>query len=156
MNRKNLQLDVCRQLLNPNNRCSSFMINENEIAITTTGYDVFIFDVAECIFDISKIRQAEVVAKVCEDNEQDVCIKRTDELFKCGDMLLEKYEAEGTNLVVYVNSAYSKKFSHSGVVFFAHSPLNRILVKDAMGRKIGAFLPVRFIKQSEMMKAVEK
>jgi hypothetical protein len=142
MNRKQLQLEVCKALLDSNKRCYGAAINEKEFAVTTTGYDVFIFDVNECIFDISKIRTSDVLAKVCEDNEKDECIRKTGHLFADHGKIIEKYENE--KIIVYVNSEFSKKFFQSGVDFFANSSEGRILVKDQLGRKIGAFLPMRF------------
>ena len=136
-------MEVCKALLDSTNkRCYCAKINESEIAVTTTGFDVFIFDISECVFDISKIKQHDILSAVCDDHEKDIKISKTKELFADGDHIVEKYTGE--NLYIYVNREVSKKFNGSGINFFAHSPRERILVKDMLGRKVGAFLPVRF------------
>ena len=153
MNRKQLQIEVCKSLLDSTNsrKCYFGRLNEKEIAITTTGFDAFIFNVDECVFDISRITAHDAISKVCEEHENDIKISKTTEMFfALGGKIIEKYKGE--NLVVYVDSALSKKFSGSGAEFFAHSPKERILVKDMFGRKIGAFLPLNVRDEKELLK----
>lgn len=152
MKRKQLQIEVCKALLDSTNRRSyCCKLNENEIAVTTTGFDVFIFDIDEVVFDTSRIKQHDILSQVCAEHEKDIKISKTKELFVRGNgNILEKYKGE--NLVVYVDREISKKFSGSGIDFFAHSPHERILVKDMFGRKIGAFLPVKVVDEKELLK----
>lgn len=128
--------------MDSNKRCHGSRISETEFAVTTTGFDVFVFDITECVFDISKVKDSDILAKVCEDNEKDITIKKTKEMFVCRGKVIEKYKGE--NLIVYVDSALSKRFEFPEVVFYANSSQGRILVKDLFGRKVGAFLPMRF------------
>lgn len=153
MKRRQLQIEVCKALLDSTNnrRCYCSRLNEKEIAITTTGFDAFIFNVDECVFDISRITEHKALSTVCEEHEKDIKISKTTEMFvSLGGKIIEKYKGE--NLVVYVDSALSKKFNGSGAEFFAHSPRERILVKDMFGRKIGAFLPLNIRDEKELLK----
>ena len=151
MKRRQFQIEVCKALLDSTARRSyCCKLNENELAVTTTGFDVFVFDTNEIVFDASRIKQHDILSKVCEDHEKDIKISKTKELFaRSSGTIIEKYTGE--NLVIYVDSAISKKFIGSGTEFFAHSPHERILVKDMFGRKIGAFLPVK-LNEKELLK----
>lgn len=143
MNIKQRQLEVCKAILeSKTRRCYCTSLDENEIAVTTTGFDVFIFNKKDVIFDVSKIQHHDALASVCADDEQDKIIKKTGKLFANGGKVYEMYENEF--IEVYADTAIANKFSGAGTNFFAHSSSGRILVKDMFGRKIGAFLPVRF------------
>lgn len=147
MNRKQIQLKVCKAMLDPFARCSCAFINEDEIAITTDGFTAFVFYKSECIFDVSKLETSEGVKKAFEKHEADVLIKKTKQLFYSNNKVIEKYTGE--NLVVYVDAKFAKIFE--GNSFYTSSRTDRILVKDNFGRLIGLFLPVRF-DESEVIK----
>lgn len=140
MNRKQLQLEVCKALLDVNNRVFSSELNEHEIAVTTTGFDAVVFDKNEIIFDASKIRKTETLKNVLADSDKDEPIKSTKELFRDYDRTIEKYKGE--NIEIYVDASFAKKFS--GYELYANSELGRILAKDQLGRIVGVFLPIRF------------
>lgn len=139
MNRKQLQIEVCKAFLNPNNRVAYSEINEHEIAVTTTGFDAVVFDKKEIIFDVSKIRKIETLKSVLADCGKDESIKPTGEMFNEHGMLIAKLIGE--SLEIFANNTLMKKFN--GYQFFANSPTERILVKDTFGRLVGCFLPVR-------------
>lgn len=147
MNRSQIQLKVCKAMLDPFARCSCAFINEDEIAITTDGFTAFVFYKSECVFDISKLKISEGVKKAFEEHEADVQIKKTKQLFYSHDKVIEKYTGE--NLVVYVDAKFAKIFE--GNSFYASSRTSRILVKDNFGRLLGLFLPVIF-DESEVTK----
>lgn len=140
MNRKQLQLEVCKALLDINNRCYISELNEHEVAVSTTGYDAVVFDKSEIIFDASKIRKTETLKNVLADSDKDEPIKSTKELFRDCNRTIEKYKGE--NIEIYVDTSLAKKFS--GYKLYANSELGRILAKDQFGRVVGAFLPIRF------------
>ena len=146
MNRKQLQLEVCKALLDVNNRVFASELNEHEIAVTTTGFDVVVFDKNEIVFDASKIRKTETLKKVLSDSDTDEPIKSAKELFKSDDKIYEKYKGE--NIEIYVNASIAKKFN--GFVLFANSEHGRILAKDQLGRTVGAFLPVKYDKKKDV------
>lgn len=139
MNRKQLQLEVCKALLDVNSRITASELNENEIAVTTTGYDAVVFDKNEIIFDVSKIRKFEVLKYELADHDEDECVKPTGEMFDEHGLIIKKLKGESIEL--YVNNNYLKKFN--GYQFFAKSSTERILAKDEFGRLVGCFLPVR-------------
>lgn len=139
MNRKQLQIEVCKALLDVNSRVIASELNENEIAVTTTGHDAFVFDIKEVIFDVSKIRKTETLKNALADHDKDELVKPTGEMFKQHGEVIEKLKGE--NIEIYVKSTIMKKFN--GYQFTANAPLGRILAKDEFGRLIGCFLPIR-------------
>ena len=139
MNRKQLQIEVCKAMLDTNSRVSTSELNEHEIAVTTTGYDAFVFDKNEIIFDISKTRTMEVLKMVLADSDNDEIVKPTGEMFKDNGKIIEKLESE--NVETYVDVTFTKKYN--GFQLMTNSSTNRILVKDEFGRLVGCFLPVR-------------
>lgn len=150
MNRNQLQLEVCKALLDPlKRRCGGAFINEDEFAVTTDGFTAFVFHKSECVFDISKVRINEGVKKAFERHEADIEIKKTKHLFYGDNKVIEKYTGE--NLVVYVDAKVAKTFEGYGCRFFASSSTSRILVKDSFDRLLGLFLPVKF-DESEVTK----
>ncbi len=146
MNRKQLQLEVCKALLDVNNRIVASELNEHEIAVTTTGFDAVVFDKSEIIFDASKIRKTETLKNVLANSDKDEPIKSTKELFKDYNRTIEKYKGE--NVEIYVDTSFTKKFS--GYELYANSELGRILAKDQFGRTVGCFLPIKFNMKKEV------
>ena len=139
MNRKQLQIEICKCLLDTNSRIIASELNEHEIAVTTTGHDAVVFDKNEIIFDVEKIRKTEALKEVLADHDKDEIVKPTGEMFKASGLILEKLESE--NLEMYVNSTLLKKFS--GYQLYANSSTGRVLAKDEFGRLVGCFLPIR-------------
>lgn len=139
MNRKQLQIEVCKALFDPNSRVAYTEINEHEIVITTTGYDAFVFDKCEIIFDVSKIRKIETFKDVIADSDEDETVKPTGEMFKDNGKLIVKLTGE--SFEIFVDNKIFHRFSE--YQFSAKSPNERILAKDKFGRLVGCFLPVR-------------
>lgn len=140
MNRKEIQIAVCKALLDSSKHCAGVFINEDDFAITTDGFTAFVFDKKECVFDISKIKIMEALKPIFQELETDVELKKANCMFCFRGKTLEKYTGE--NLVVYVDSKVAKPFK--GYRFFASSNTKRILVKDQFDRLLGIFLPVKF------------
>jgi hypothetical protein len=141
MNRNQLQIEVCKALLNPCAHIAMAEINEEEVAITTNGITCYVFWKKECVFDLTKIRVYEALKEYFPDNENDVEIKTTGKIFRSssGDFI-EKFAGDG--FVVYVNTKHTKQFS--GSHYYTDGALNRILVKDQYGRLMGLFLPMKY------------
>lgn len=57
MNKKQIQIEVCKALLDVNGRCCGGFISENEFAVTTDGFKAYVFHKDECIFDIEKVKK---------------------------------------------------------------------------------------------------
>ena len=140
MNRKQIQLNVCKELLNPSRTCAGVFINEEEFAITTDGFTAYVFDIRDCVFDISKVPCKDKLKLHFEEKKTDVEILKTGLMFSEKGKLIEKYK--GVDFAVYVDSKVAKPFE--GYHFFASSEKGRILVKDDFGRLLGLFLPVSF------------
>lgn len=139
MNRKQLQIEVCKALLDPNSRVAICEINKHEFAVTTTGYDAFVFYENEIIFDKSKIRRGDFLKKAFADSDKDEIVKPTGEMFRERSGTLERLAGE--NIETFVDISLMKKFS--GFQFMTDSSTNRILVKDDFGKLVGCLLPVR-------------
>lgn len=140
MNRKQIQLAVCKELLNPSTRCTGVFINEDEFAITTDGITAFVFYKNECVFDISKVKISGHLKPFFSELETDVEIKKTGHLFYSRKTVVSKYTSG--NFEVYVDTKVEKPFE--GYRFFASEKIGRILVKDDFNRLIGVFLPMKF------------
>lgn len=151
MNRKKFQIDVCKALLEPNNRVYCGMISDKEISVTINGFEAMVFDKEKIIFDIEKIKTSTVIADVFKENENDVKIQKTKELFESGGNIIEKYESESFD--IYINKNLAQKWSGAGIEFYAFNPFSRILVKDSFGRALGVFLPLRFDESEIKRKA---
>lgn len=139
MNRKQIQLEVCKGMLDQNRRCGGVVLNENEYAVTTNGFSAFVFFKSEVIFDIEKIHLLPVLKLLFADDEKDVELKRTKEFKEYGGKLVEKYVGE--NLEMFADVAISKQFKHCKL--FANSPNDRIIAKDELGRIVGLYMPTR-------------
>ncbi len=137
MNRKQLQIEVCKALLDVNSRIAASELNENEIAVTTTGFDAVVFDKDEIIFDVSKIKKIETLKGVLAEHEKDEPVKPTGEMFKDSNRTIERLEGE--NIITFADVSIMKKFD--GFQYTANSARGRILVKDEFGRLVGCFLP---------------
>lgn len=146
MNRKQLQLEVCKALLDKSRRLYGAEINEREFAVTTTGYDAFVFDKTECIFNPDLIGRLDSLSGIFKEHDDDVIITETGKMFFDSSRTFKEYRQE--DLFVYVDVKFANKFK--GLNFYAHHPLERILVKDQFGRKIGVFLPVKFTGIKEL------
>lgn len=139
MNKKQIQIEVCKALLDFNKRCCGGFISETEFAVTTDGFTAYVFHKDECIFDIEKIRKEEFKTFFAPD-EKDEEMSLTSCLFNLNNRMVEKYKTK--NNEIYVFADVSKSFK--GFHFFAASSKTRILVKDDFGRLVGLFLPIRF------------
>ena len=139
-NRKQIQLAVCKALLDKDRRCSGAFINDNEFAVTVDGHCAYVFDKRECIFDISQIRELESIKTAFVDNEKDAEIRETKELFIVGGKMVEKYEND--DVILYAYADVVKQFK--GFHFYAFASTGRVLVKDDFGRAVGLFLPMRY------------
>lgn len=139
MNRKQIQIEVCKAFFNPNSRIAYTEINEHEIVVTTTGYDAYVFDKHEIIFDVSKIRKIESLKNVFADSDKDETVKPTGEMFKDNGRLIVKLTGE--SFEIFADNKIFQKFSE--YQFSAKSPTERILAKDKFGRLVGCLLPIR-------------
>lgn len=149
MNRKKLQSEVCKALLDGSNRCYCCKLNEKEIAVTINGYDVFVFDIKECVFDISKITEHKTLLEVCNEKDSDARIIKGNQLFQDGRRTIQRYKEVRGKFDVYADTCITKKFDDSDFVMLASHSLDRVLVKDRFGRIVGAFLPVNFKRKDE-------
>ena len=140
INRKQIQLNVCRALLENNGRCRACKINEKEIAVTIDGYTAYVFGVNECVFDTEKITTAEGLKPFFDDVENDTEITPSNELYNLNGKIVEKYI--GQDIEVFVDTEVIKQFK--GFKLYANSSRGRILVKDCFDRIIGLCLPMRF------------
>lgn len=140
LNRKQLQLNVCRAIMDSDRRCHYCEVDDNVIAVTIDGYVAYIFDKNECVFNFEKITKAPGLKCFFEDFENDVEINSTDELYNVGGGLIaEKYK--GNDFEILVNTEIAKQFKDCKL--YANGGRSRILVKDYFDRVVGSFLPMK-------------
>lgn len=139
MFKNDLQIEVCKALLKES-RVAGGYINENEFAVTIDGFKLYVFAAKEIIFDTTKISPFDAT-KIINKTENDIALKPTANFKYNRGAMLREYEADGTNLVVYIDNKQAKPFE--GCTFYGHSPTDRILAKDVFGRIVGVIMPVR-------------
>ena len=110
MNRKQMQLEVCKALLDSSKRLYGTEINEREFAVTTTGFDAFIFDKAECIFDPGQIKRLDSLSGIFEEHNDDVRITETGKMFCDSSKTYKEYKGE--NLTIYVDVKFANKYKN--------------------------------------------
>ena len=138
MNRKQLQLEICKALLDGRQRIGGGKINDTEYAFTSDGISCTVFSEKEIIFDTSKVNPLDI-SQLLEDKANDKEITETGTIFKQSIHTLVELAAD--NLFIYADPKLCSRFK--GYKMFAFEPLGRILVKDDYGQLIGAFLPIR-------------
>ena len=139
MNRKKLQLDICKAMLDSNSRLSACLIDEKQIAVSINGFTAYAFYLSECIFNTSQINYSDNLKEVFKDNEKDELISFTGNMRIDKGYQLEEYANE--NLKVYIKSEFTKNLTH--YKFYAYSPINRVLIKDEFERVVGVVAPIR-------------
>lgn len=144
MNKKQIQISVCKALLDCNSRCCGDFINKNDFAVTVDGIAAYVFSASECVFDIAKIRKVAFTNFLAE-NENDKEMKQTNEFFVVDNRVIEKYVTETAE--IYARADVTKQFK--GFRFFASDCKSRIIVKDDFGRLVGMFMPYKYNKAGE-------
>lgn len=139
MFKNNIQIEVCKALLNESRVCGTW-INENEYAVTIDGVKLYVFNAKEIVFDTSKISQMDKIADIIKDAENDIEIIPTNCIEIYHGIMLRKYEAPATNLVVYIDANNIKPFADAKL--YANAPTHRIIAKNHFGVTIGVIMPV--------------
>jgi hypothetical protein len=138
MNRRKMQLDICRAMLTPNKKLYGARTDNDEYAVTD-GYVAYVFGRDECVFDKKKLSYYDQLAGVLRNNKGDVELTRTGRLY--GESVIVVEFDAGGKFQLYANADYVKEFE--GYHLFAYSQDNRVLVKDDFGKTIGRFMPRR-------------
>lgn len=71
MNRRKMQLDICRAMLTPHKKLYGAGTDNDEYAVTD-GYVAYVFGRDECVFDTSKLAYYDQLAAVLSDNKGDI------------------------------------------------------------------------------------
>lgn len=138
MNRRKIQLDICRAMLTPQKNLYGARTDNDEYAVTD-GYVAYVFGRDECIFDTNKLAYHDQLAVVLRDKERDIELTRTGRLYDDRKIVVE-FDADG-KFQLYANADYVKEFE--GYHLFASHQHDRVLVKDDFGKTIGCFMPRR-------------
>lgn len=136
MNRRKIQLGLCRALLDSLELYGA-QINEDEYAVANRHIG-YVFDCKEFVLDTGKIEYSDKIADIFKDREDDVELERTDRLRDCKKAIAVEFDAGG--FAVYANLDFVNTFK--GCQFYAYSPTGRVLVKDGFGKTIGLFMPM--------------
>lgn len=150
MNRKQIQTNLFKAMLDTKNCVMAQEINENEIAFTYDGYELFVMDKRQMIVDLNKIKKVDNFIKYFEKDENDVEIffngnsKSNSPSFTPGIVELETRPKNENDKAfkVYAQAKFCRNFSDCTLK--ANSPLSRILAYDVFGNLIGLFLPLKY------------
>lgn len=140
MNKKQYQLEVCKAMLDHTKYIRGCDIDENTFAVTTDGFECFVFDNSEIIFDKSKIAKSDF-RHILSDNKNDIELKQTREMIIQEPFTIVKFEMGSE--YIYIKEKYVSQFK--GYRLFAYSPLDRVLVKDDFENVIAVIMPFKII-----------
>ena len=139
MNRRKMQLDICRAMLTPNKKLYGVRTDNDEYAVTD-GYVAYVFSCDECVFDKKKLAYYDQLAEALRDNKGDIELTRTGNLFGKREIVVE-FDAGG-KFKIYAKAEFVIKFEDYHL--FAYSQGNRVLAKDDFGKTVGCFMPLRW------------
>jgi len=150
MNRKQIQTNLFKAMLNGSERVIMSEINEDEIAFTYDGYRLFVMDSQQMVVDLSKIRKVDAIGKGLEANENDVEIKlvgavKLDEKSLKPRILEFKANKGDQELTVLLNADLYSDFKDCTLK--AYAPNERVLAYDMFGMLIGSIMPLRDCRQ---------
>ena len=144
MNKKQIQLLICKGMANGDSRLAKAKFRDNEVIISTDGCSAFVLFEDECIFDLNKIpTKKEIVTAVMTDKLEEV--KVTNKRFVERGLSIAKLQ--GHSSTVYAMEKFIKMFD--GNQFFFNIDGNVVVVKDDWGATIGMFCPMRFKEEGE-------
>lgn len=140
MNRKQIQLEVCKAMLDTNRRLCKATLEDNGVMITTDGYQAFIFNEKECIFDLSKIPERSGISSSIKDDESDEELRITNKRFIVNDKTVAELKSD--SYTVYANVKLLNNFK--GYHLYTNKDKTRVVVKDDFGIIVGMFCVMRF------------
>ena len=146
MNKKQIQMQICKALIDADRRLCKAKINDDEVMITTDGFSAFVLFEKECVFDLSKIPEKDGIAKYMQTDETDEEVFVTNKKFvSANDVVVGKLKGE--NHTVYANEKFIKVFGRYHL--FANKSNSRIVAKNEFGMAVGMFCPMRFNEDEE-------
>lgn len=139
MNKKQMQIDICKAMLDKNRTLCAGVLDDGMCAVTVDGVYAYVFDRNEIVFDFSKIRKVNFTEIVSRD-KSDIKLMPTGR-YRTSGLLHTKLFAElsGEEFNVYVDNNVIKKFE--SCVFIGKSESSRILALDSFGNVCGVFMP---------------
>lgn len=75
MNTKQIQMEICKALLNNPEGVYGCRLYDNRIAVTTDGFRAFAFFEDDCIFDKTKLNDYDLTP-FFEENDEDIPLKK--------------------------------------------------------------------------------
>jgi hypothetical protein len=150
MNRKQIQTNLFKAMLDGKNTVLMEEINENDVAFTYDGYELFVMDKSQMIVDLSKIKQTSGFKEYFVKDENDVSVFFNGNLkssltnFKPETVELESSSKKEDDKAfkVYAQAKLYRNFSDCTLK--ANSPTSRILAYDDFDNLIGLFLPLKY------------
>ena len=142
MNKKQIQLLICKGMANGDSRLCKAKYGDNEVMISTDGCSAFILFENECIFDLNKIPTKKELIRTVDIKEFEE-IKITNRRFV--ERGLNIVEFKGATKTIYALDKFVKMFD--GNQFYTDGCF--VVVKDDWGATIGMFCPMRFKEEGE-------
>ena len=144
MNKKQIQMQIFKALIDSNQRLCKAKINDDEVMITTDGFCAFVLFEKECVFDLNKIPEQSGIANFIKTDDTDEEVFITNKRFVQKDVILVKMQ--GKTFTVYANEKFIKMFGEYHL--FANKDNSRIVAKNDFGMAVGMFCPMRFNEEA--------
>ena len=143
MNKKQIQMKICKAILESNTRLCKAKINDDEVMITTDGFVAFVLFEKECIFDLNKIPTNDKIAKFIHTNEADEEIFITRKRFVDRGFTIAKLQGE--SCTVYAKEQIVKMFEKYHL--FTNKDKFSVVAKNDLGMTVGMFCAMRFTEE---------
>lgn len=140
MNKKQIQIQIFKALIDCNTRLCKAKVNDDEIMITTDGYSAFVLFEKECFFDLSRIPEKNGIAVYLQTDETEEEIFITNRRFV--DRGINVVKIQGATYTVYANEKILNTFKNYRL--FTNKDKSRVLVKNELGMTVGMFCVIRF------------
>lgn len=139
---KKVQGYMFKSLLKDPNGAGYFEYDDNSVAVTWNGFQLYILPKEEICFSLDKCKKISESDNLLTMTADDKELEFTNMLEQSGKKYYRKLKHG--EIVIQVNDAYLKIFDKAR--FYARSQLERVLVTDMEKRVIGCVMPIKTIK----------
>ena len=140
MTNKQIQMEICKAMLNANKRTLIADISDGVVAVTVDGFIAYALVKDKCVFDTSKIaRVGKNLKDLFEINDEDKILKATPYTIDYHGYIAKKLECENFN--IYVKEDLYHKISNFNL--YSYGKLKRILAIDDFGFPVAVVMPIR-------------
>lgn len=141
MNRKQIQLEVCKAMLDAKGTMRIGDLGNGFVAVTVNGFIAYAFADNECIFDKTKIAHIapNIFQPLFEREERDEKLTKTPFLVSFGNRIAIKYCCEKFDC--YIDEKYYKQLA--GLTLYASRSTGRVLAVDEFDCPVAVVMPIK-------------